>query len=906
MNMQQRSLDKIIRKVSPDTKPNSPAEKIVIVDRVKKEILPRKPWFGNGDNLDYYLVATTEGGELSNEAVCKGLQTKVFRFTKEIVLAIDYHVRCNPENAQTFALSISSKNSPIVEFDKKIQNWTKEFLEGSISDSDFINNFAVVKNNLEAYLTGRISEIGLTVVDLHTTPQKVSVQDEKKVQASQTAVLGNTTETSQIIQSGRLKTYEPEPISFDVRVSDYDEFLKLQATFVLEIDESKEQEAADNYGKEIRLLPLITDEIKKYLLQKRLHEFLYGLDQLESQIQQRLKPLLASKGRKISYFNLKKDPQVAAKASLELENRLSLQKYLPIDDYSVDCKISGHNESVRVLNTLQLQLEDIGKFSRAVASNLIPYKDGKPSLELWAKHKLQEIIQPLLLEKEYVDILFEFAPREQQLNENSYSEQVKKQIRTAVSAIGYKVTHILSVPSLEPIDLMRDRRAVETGEKDYPTKNGQIIAKLNVVAILKIDNLEKIRKLLGKGVRLEDQIKKTIEIVVSRYMHNIEPDRFYMRFSSYAKELGETISVEQELINLVRQELEEGFSAVDIQVTPKIIDTPLVELFKELQRQSIDSGSFQVKLDSGNGGEIFFKGTFHVKYVHDEAGWYTFESKFKPLVDIYNQQLDNLRFQQGRSLKLGKHIEVDEEEAKEIEAKIKSIRIKSCGLDEVKAYIEKFLTALLQSNNFENFWVNPVTKSKVENALNFRVNNLKDEGSIAKVFGLAVLISNLQIVMGTQKQIEAQEIDTTFDRRIEGIDREVKQLEDELAKLRSRRLKLVADDDDDELEKLKKKIKNTQAEIDENLDRKSSLLKKRRSVSLERLQENVDKQLSELADLFWTQQNESLLLAAKPALRELMPSKNGKESSQHRSNSDRANSQAQSSYNTIEANVSDA
>jgi hypothetical protein len=904
MNSQQRSLDKIIRKVSPDTKPNSPAEKIVIVDRVKKEILPRKPWFASGDNLDYFLVATTEGGELSNEAICRELETKVFRFTKEIILSINYHVRCNPENAQTFALSVSSTNSPTVEFDKKIQNWTKEFLEGQISD--FIDNFAAVKNNLETYLTGRITEIGLTVVDLHTTPQKVSVQDEKKVQASQTAVLSNTTETSQIIKGGKLKTYEPEPITFKVRVSDYDELLKLQATFVLEIDEAKSQEAADNYGKEIKLLTLISDETKKYLLQKSLHEFLYGLDELEGQIKQRLKIPLAAKGRKISYFNLKKDPKdsdVAEKASLELEKRLSLQKYLPIDDYSVDCKISGHNESVRVLNTLQLQLEDVGKFARAVASNLIPYKDGKPSLELWAKQKLQEIIQPLLLEKEYVDILFEFAPREQQLSENSYSGQVKKQIRNAVSAIGYRVTHILSVPSLEPIDLMRDRRAVETGEKDYPTKDGQIIAKLNVVSILKIDNLEKIKKLLGKGVRLEDQIKKAIEIVVSRYMHSIEPDRFYMRFGSYAEELGETISVEQELINLVRRELEESFSAVDIQVTPKIIDTPLLELFKELRRQS--SNSFQVKLDSGNGGEISFKGTFQVKYVH-EAGWYTFESKFKPLVDIYNQQIENLSLLQRKGLRLGRQEEFGEEDGREIEERIKSIRVKACGVGDIKEAIETYLTAQLESFNFENFWVNPVTKSKVEKALNLLVNNLEDEGSIAKVFGLAVLISNLQIVMGTQKQFEAQKIDNAFDKRIEGIDQEVKQLEDELAKLRSKRLKLVAnDDDDDELDKLKTKIKKTQAEIDENLDIKLSIIKRRSSFDLGGLQEKTDKDKDERVDLFWTQRNESLLLESKPALRALMPSKNGKGSSQNRSYSDQANSQTQSSYNTIETTVSD-
>jgi len=71
------------------------------------------------------------------------------------------------------------------------------------------------------------------------------------------------------------------------------------------------------------------------------------------------------------------------------------------------------------------------------------------------------------------------------------------------------------------------------------------------------------------------------------------------------------------------------------------------------------------------------------------------------------------------------------------------------------------------------------------------------------------------------------------------------------------------------------------------------------------LKEKENKELSESVDLFWRQQNESLLLESKPALRALMPSKNGKGSSQNRSYSDQANSQTQSSYNTIETTVSD-
>ncbi len=792
---QPRSLDKVIKEVNADYKPRNSAEQIVIIDKRKNKVIPRKPLFG-GSNIVFYLVSTTKDN--SNVAVCLNLPYTVLDFASNTTLdiSINYRASCTTKNAEKLALSLCSSDELIDELDRIISSWCTEIIGDRALH--FIENFATEVKSLENKLQKNAKEdIGLNL-EVRINAQNQEVLEQANIK--------------RIIAENKLKSYAPNPIKFDVKVSDYDENLLLQVEILLEVDEDRINEAAANYGKEALLINIIKEQIKKYFIHNVNLQDVY--QQLQTtildEVNKQLNKVLVGKGRKVGYLSLKTE------SISHIKERIALKEFLEVKDFEVQCSIKGYDKPIKVINTLQMELENIGKYSAEVTGKKLPVdREGKPDLESWVKSKLETIIKPLLLEKEYVDILLDFEPQGSETK--NYSKLVLDSMGDAAKSIGYSVKHIVSIPDLEPFKL-KGNCTLQTGERDYATKDAKVSVKLNTVAIAKIENLRKVRSYLNPEIPLQGQMETAIHEATSRYLNSIEPERFYMRFSSFNEELGENKSVEQELVDIITKELEDNYHATVSSVIPKIVNTDIIELFNNLLEET---GEFEIEVTSLRGGELVkFQGKFQIICVQQDR-WYIFQTKFQSQLDSRKLLLKNLPNLQEHSSRIIAQ-EDSENEFEDTNQRVNFIRRQACGINKIEEALKEYLKAKLDTlSNDDLQYIDFDDRSLIEKMFTAWINELKEPGSIVNQFGLNLTIftvsrlrtkSEIKLTENRQK-LDEQKIDSSS-RHLESREKYIARLQQELDKLYDKRLKLIGQEEsEEELNKLNEKIKSIQKEI---------------------------------------------------------------------------------------------
>lgn len=804
------SLDKIIKQVDTNYQSQSIAEKVVIVDRKKKQILSKKPILGLGsNNLKFYLVRTNKSD--NNFAICEKLKCRVSDFSSKSSLDvyIDYRARCRPENAEKLVLALCSEDSLAEELNRNILSWISEIINNRTLQ--LIENFPAEVKSLEQQLQIKANaEIGLTL-EINIYPEDINALKQISI--------------NRIIQEGKLKSYSPNPFNFNVKVFNYTGELKLQLATVLEV--SDDQKAANSYGNEHTFLALIKDEVNKYLLSEvSLHDFIYKLQTNISQnLKERLNSILTHKGRQVGYLSLTSESIPVVKSSL------ALKEFCEIKNSEVFCSIKGYDKTIKVINTLQLQLEDIGKYNAAFTGNQLPLDpEGKPSLEHWVRSKLETIVKRLLLEKTYVDILLDFEPTDSEFGDGDYknseiigySAEVLSQMKEAAKAIGYMVSHIISLPDLEPFKL-KDNCTLDTGEREYATKNSNVKIKLKIVTIARIDNLRKIKLLLNPEILLQNQMVEKICNSASQYLNGIEPERFYMRFGSFDPAMDEKKSVEQELIELVRNELTNHFKATINNVIPQIVNTDITDLFEDLRAEK---GYFTIEVNSLNinsqssGEPIVFQGNFQVVRV-EPTSWYQFQSKFQSYLgsrDMLLQQIEQLEQERSRIVAN----EDSEVEFKEISQRIKFIKCQSCGVNDIKEAIENNLKAKLETfDNSQLQYIRLESMQKIENIFQGVVNNSNDRGSILSEFGLNINIFSLSRSRSESEEKLSEQWHNNRLKEIENSslhiksrDRYIERIEKQLEKLYGRIEKIVdVEGSEGEIEELQNKINSIEKDI---------------------------------------------------------------------------------------------
>ena len=124
--------------------------------------------------------------------------------------------------------------------------------------------------------------------------------------------------------------------------------------------------------------------------------------------------------------------------------------------------------------------------------------------------------------------------------------------------------------------------------------------------------------------------------VSRQYLHKIEPERFYMRFSFVdPTHPEETQSVEGELTALIKAALKSNpFHAEVIDIVIKMVDTDLIERFKKLQERICSLDLVVVPLQGGPSVQFF--GNLRIAAV-DSAGWQRFQVSTSTLDELQVQ-----------------------------------------------------------------------------------------------------------------------------------------------------------------------------------------------------------------------------------------------------------------------------
>ncbi len=569
-------LDHVIRRVdcSRLQKTYSHSETLVVIDTKTKEVLTKKPMISFFQEFRCYLVSTQNSAE-SEIVDCK---IKDIPTGRVISVNITYEASCESGKEDQVVQALVEGDHPGAALEKFIKQCIQEFVRLQKNNFvDFIKDYFTRKTELETHISQTVAKkIGLTL------EVRLSLKDDNKI-----------------------KPIQIKSEFFPVRVKDSSEELDLKIKeAMLQINEAnKINIVATNY-QEPELLLLMQEKVGVFLRENvTLHEFCYHLDaNLRDRIVTYLNDeLLLKRGRMITYL------------SLESNNAISLRtEESSLFKYKIECTIKGYSKSIYVEHDVLMNLSDLGKYKAARIDDL----------ETWLKKKLEKITQTTLLEKGYADLILDFdkETNDKEKIENKIREIVKKE----AELIGYSVKHLFFIPNLEPFYLKRD--GISFDEKwSFETKDTRVKGSLSISVKAKIENFENIKHYLNPHTPLLEEIKGVIFEQAQFIIHNIEPERFYMRFNSGHD--SNEIYVEQELREGIAKKLEEIFALTNITVNPKADqeNDKLAIRFQKLQEGFHD---FTVKTfpirEGGNEESITFNGQFRIWTV-GQNGWHSFQ-----------------------------------------------------------------------------------------------------------------------------------------------------------------------------------------------------------------------------------------------------------------------------------------
>jgi hypothetical protein len=712
-------LSKVIRQVNRTTNVNLKTEKLVIIDNKTGVYTDKKKFFGI--NQTFYLVSNNNDPTNIGE---HEISYKIRNFDLELELSITYSVSCNQGSEEKMAQALHSQNSVENEMDRIVQKSISRFIQNQNDTIDFVNNFYDRVSDLTKFVKESVQdEIG-TYIDLRIflnlenklEPFPISsvqfgvflkdCSNELKLSLETELIIDESNKIKAILNYGRellllnivqeavkdyffknidlykfcyelktnihdellaylnkvlkdygrqlkylslenkieneLKSFPIRKFQFEVVLKDCNDELKIYFETELIVDELNKVKAILNYGRELLLVDIVEKEVKKYFYNYiNMHRFCYELKHnIRNELKIYLNEVLCNYGRKLEYLSL--ESYAATPGDELLDNR----------SYDIECVVQGHSQTILVKNRLCMKPEDMGKYRLA----------DSPELENWVEEKLKSIIQPLLLQIEYVYILTDFS---------SIAEKIKARMLEAASEIGYQITHLISSSDIEAKlrkDFNLENLELNITEEKFYTKDPRVQVCLNVVVNAKIANLIDIKDYLSQEIGIQDLMKKSIASTVRQYLNQIEPDRFYMRFSQYSEEMNERKSVEEELKEAIKEVLEKSFFAQITSIVLKPCDTNITKLYEDLHKEIF---TFTCVVDSlKSGTQTTIKGNFDVQTVEKDS-WYTFQSRLPTQQQIKNSIETSLKAHlntHGNSLQY-----VDSENRKKIEEDIKKI-----------------------------------------------------------------------------------------------------------------------------------------------------------------------------------------------------------------------------------------
>ena len=686
-------LNKVISKVekseaSAKNKAKSPIESIIVIDKQKKEFLPKIPFF-SGQNILYYIVFNTNDASKVAERTDLPVEVRDFAKNRKLGISVAYRASCPPGNEQQVALALCGDDSPGDELDRKIERWVAQITDER--SAEFIENYFGQVEGLQNSLKKIArNEVGLKI------DFRLSLEKEKQ-----------------------LESVKIGPTKITVYVSDSDEALELELQTELIVDNPVIATSSLASGWLISLVKITKEEIKKYLLENvTISQFYYELkDTIRNGLVKHLDNILHDKGRKVGYLYLNSQQVSSSPVPKEL---VEIQS-------TVDCRVQKYADLVSVENTLQMLPQDVRRYISAQS----------PNLKAWVENKLERIIKPLLLDKKYVDILLDF---------DKESEEIRRAMQVEAESIGYAVQHIVSLPKLEHLVLKENLEIRDSKDREFSTNAASIKVKLSTTANIKFENFDKIEdylvkideenQLVSKSVKeIKDLVIDTINSTTRELLRTVDSERFYMRYYESATE---EKSVEQELVEAITKAIEERFGAKVLRIVPIPEQTDIIDY---LQRLMGMVGSFQCEVPSLTGGDpVNFQGDFKILSI-EQGSWYVFQSAFQSMRESQQellQELKALKEDYSNLIDLG-DVEDSRKELQKISQRIHTIENEIFGMHNIKKSIEKSINAKLTTADSQLL---RYTDMKLLSTMERYINQWAKE-SVVEQYGLEINIRNL-------------------------------------------------------------------------------------------------------------------------------------------------------------------
>ena len=555
-------LDSVIREVTRNVKPASDVEKLVVIDVGSKRSVEKKRAFRE---TKYFIVSNTLDGRSGIECRTPLIQFKDFENDRSVAIQVAYLAACEPGREERVAEALFDGPHPAAVLNEKIKRWLVEY--ASFRQADFIQNFFELQPQIQAYIKSKAyEETGLSL------SVKIDLKGGKEEPG--TVALG--------------------PMNFEVRVNDCDEAQSIDVRAELCIDEQNKINAIMHRRDKAALETLVKEEIQGYFAQYvSLNAFWEGLHvgDLKQQVINRLNQALRPIGRKVGFISLTSEINAGGGHTEPFFET----------DINVTCRIKDYPQSVVIKNTVQMILKDVAR-----------YRINKsPELKAWIEAKLQRVIREMLLEKNCTDLLLTFSQVEQDIKEILDREAYK---------IGYGIKQLLTVPDLEPLNWL-EPFTLEV-KQSFETRLPRFNVKLEIAVTARINDLRGIQSYVNRGQNVPQLMEKVIIEKAKEFLHTVDPERFYIRFSSTNDEREKT--VERELIDRISDALADLYNADIISVTPKMGDTEITERLRHLQKEVCQFDMEVFLADSEAIVPVHFIGVFKVESV-DANGWHKFQ-----------------------------------------------------------------------------------------------------------------------------------------------------------------------------------------------------------------------------------------------------------------------------------------
>ncbi len=296
---------------------------------------------------------------------------------------------------------------------------------------------------------------------------------------------------------------------------------------------------------------------------------------------------------------------------------------------------------------------------------------------------------------------------------------------------------------------------------------------MSIVVTARIEDLRDVKEHLNRLQDVEELMQEAIGEVVRQYLHTIDPERFYVRFS-FADKKQEKRSIEEELKSLITERLKKGFAADIISVTPKMVDTDLIERLRKLRNEICN---FKVEVHPLDASEpVTFCGAFQIEGVSIneqngsiQSGWYTFQEKNHEIAKIkeHIEQTINTKLStrpiEWLRYKADDHLE---EIRQETEAAARETAIRLFGLVVSFTDFSRILTGKenrirrvedAQDEARENELITRI--ETLSNIVNFELKSLEDVAGAKNVQLEKLLVMRTQAISVDGKGTEVQELD---------------------------------------------------------------------------------------------------------------------------------------------------